>query len=156
MHSCEQTLSTHLWNTEGNRWQQIFFFFPQDWNRTDVESQNMELLQTCVNAWPNSKQLFFQWHWSTEWTQNWYDSDVCEWAFKVSIHGSGIGDCLQNIRLIMAKIIKNESQVSTTIILLNMPLITSIFHTLLSNNEHELATQTSPNPSSSKASTILT
>lgn len=37
-----------------------------------------------------------------------------------------------------------------------MPLITSIFHTLLSNNEHELATQTSPNPSSSKASTILT
>lgn len=49
-----------------------------------------------------------------------------------------------------------ESQVSTTIILVNMPLIISIFHTLLSNNEHKPGTQTSPNPSSFKASTLFT
>lgn len=81
----------HLWSTEGNWWQQIFF--SQDWDRIDVESKNMELPQTCVNAWPNSKQLFFQWHWSIEWTQkHWVDTEliwqyVCEWAFKVSVHG---------------------------------------------------------------------
>lgn len=52
---------------------------------------------------------------------------------------------------------KFEFQVSTTMLLLNMPLITSIFffHTLLNNNEHEPTAQTYLNPSSFKMFTLF-